>query len=124
MEKLLRIIQVFMVGVVNSVIQFAFKIIKLGSGIMIGIVQNRTYNIDNNGSCYNHDQPDKNDKQIAFGYSTNDIIIVEVDIIKKYVKWKKQSTNKSLTFSIDTTKDLYSCVHLLGYCKVEILNLV
>ncbi|CAD8214432.1 unnamed protein product [Paramecium pentaurelia] len=121
----------------NGVILFAVKIIEM-SYIMIGIdfrdivqikgyrncycIGGGTYNIYNNGHCYNHDQLDKNDKQIAFTFSTNDIIIVEVDIQKKYVKWTKQSTNQSFTLTIDTSKDLYPCVHLKGKCKIEILN--
>ncbi|CAD8142438.1 unnamed protein product [Paramecium octaurelia] len=121
----------------NGVIQFAFKIIEM-QHVMIGIgfrdiVQSKgyqscysigggTYNIFYNGFCWNHDQQDKNDKQIAFPFSKNDIIIVEVDIQKKYVKWTKQSTNESFSLTIDTSKDLYPCVHLIGTCKVEILN--
>ncbi|CAD8116909.1 unnamed protein product [Paramecium primaurelia] len=123
----------------NGVIQFAIKIIEIAD-IMIGIgfrdiVQSKsyndcynigrgTYNIQFNGYCWNHDQSDKNGKQIAFPFSTNDIIIVEVDIQKKYVKWTKSSTNQSFTLNIDTSKDLYPCVHLWGRCKVEILNKV
>ncbi|CAD8130663.1 unnamed protein product [Paramecium sonneborni] len=87
-------------------------------------VHYRTYNIYYNGYCYNHDQQDKNGQSIAFSFTTNDIIIVEVDIQKKYVKWTKQSTNQSFTLSIDTSKDLYPCLHLFGRSKVEILNQV
>ncbi|CAD8175702.1 unnamed protein product [Paramecium pentaurelia] len=123
----------------NGVIQFAIKIIEI-TYIMIGIgfrdiVQSRnylncfeigqgTYNIYYDGQCFNHDQQDKHRKQIAFPFSTNDIIIVEVDIQKKYVKWTKQSTNQSFTLNIDTSKDLYPCVQLQGKSKVEILNQV
>ncbi|CAD8215407.1 unnamed protein product [Paramecium octaurelia] len=123
----------------NGKIQFAFKIIEL-SYLMIGIgfrdiVQSKnydhcysidggTYNIYSEGYCYNHDQQDKNGKQITFPFSRNDIIIVEVDMEKKYVKWTKQSTNESFTLTIDTSKDLYPCVHLRDKCKVEILNQV
>ncbi|CAD8215274.1 unnamed protein product [Paramecium octaurelia] len=121
----------------NGVIKFAVQIIQI-SDIMIGIgfrdiVQSKgyqgcysigggTYNIYHNGLCYNHDQQDKNGKQLAFTFSTNDIIIVEVDIEKKYVKWTKQSTNESFTLTIDTSKDLYPCVHLYGPSKVQILK--
>ncbi|CAD8162600.1 unnamed protein product [Paramecium octaurelia] len=123
----------------NGVIQFAFKIIEIIS-IMIGIgfrdivwsrnyfncfnIGGGTYNISYPGICYNHDQQDKDDKKIAFPFSTNDIIIVEVDIEKQYEKWTKQSTNESFTLTIITSKDLYPCVHLSGKCKVEILNQV
>ncbi|CAD8177364.1 unnamed protein product [Paramecium octaurelia] len=121
----------------NGVIKFAVQIIQF-SYIMIGIgfrdiVQSKgyqdcysigggTYNIHCHGFCYNHDQQDKDSKQIAFKFSTNDIIIVEVDIEKKYVKWTKQSTNESFTLTIDISKDLYPCVHLCGPSKVQILN--
>ncbi|CAD8149861.1 unnamed protein product [Paramecium pentaurelia] len=121
----------------NGIILSAFQIIE-NTYIMIGIgfrdiVQSKgysnchsigggTYNIYNEGHCYNHDQQDKNDKQISFPFSTNDIIIVEVDIQKKYIKWTKQSTNQSFTLTIDTSKDLYPCVHLHSRCKIKILN--
>ncbi|CAD8169291.1 unnamed protein product [Paramecium pentaurelia] len=121
----------------NGIILFAFKIIEI-TYIMIGIgfrdimqskgyyncysIGGGTYNIYSSGHCYNHDQQDKNNKQIAFEFSTNDIIIVEVDIQKKYIKWTKQSTNQSFTLTIDTSKDLYPCVHLYNKCKIEILN--
>ncbi|CAD8105553.1 unnamed protein product [Paramecium primaurelia] len=121
----------------NGLIQFAIKIIEINL-IMIGIgfrdiVQSKnyscchglgggTYNIYYNGQCYNHDQQDKSGQQIAFPFSTNDIIIVEVDIQKKQIKWTKQSTNQSFTLNIDISKELYPCVHLQGRCKVEILN--
>ncbi|CAD8130241.1 unnamed protein product [Paramecium sonneborni] len=121
----------------NRVIQFAVKVLELGF-VMIGIgfrdiVQSQdfkscyylgagTYNIHWSGYCYNHDQPDKNQKEITFKFSRNDIIIVEVDIQNKYVKWTKQSTNELFTLAIDTSKDLYPCVHLNARCKVEILN--
>ncbi|CAD8064191.1 unnamed protein product [Paramecium sonneborni] len=118
-------------------IQFAIKIIEMGY-IMIGIgvrdiVQSQgfrncyeigggTYNIQYSGSCWNHDQQDKQGQQISFPFSINDIIIVEVDIQNKYVKWNKQSTNQSFTLTIDTSNDLYPCVHLFNQSKVEILN--
>ncbi|CAD8157798.1 unnamed protein product [Paramecium pentaurelia] len=121
----------------NGVILFAFKIIEIKE-IMIGIgqrdivqskgyqncysIRGGTYNIYYSGHCYNHDQQDKDNQKIAFEFSKNDIIIVEVDIQKKYVKWIKQSTNESFTLTIDTSKDLYPCVHFYGKCKIEILN--
>ncbi|CAD8182417.1 unnamed protein product [Paramecium octaurelia] len=120
----------------NGVVQFAIKIIEKGR-IMIGIgfrdnVQSKeyydcysigggTYNIWDEGYCYNHDQQDKTE-EVAFPYSINDIIIVEVDINNKYITWKKSSTNLSFAMTIDTSKDLYPCVHLSGQSKVEILN--
>ncbi|CAD8130958.1 unnamed protein product [Paramecium sonneborni] len=121
----------------NGLILFAFKFIEISNN-MIGIgfrdiMQSRnyvncydigqgTYNIFYNGQCYNHDQQVNIVKSVAFKFTTNDIIIVEVDIKKKYVKWTRQSTNQSFTLSIDTSKDLYPCLHLCGKCKVEILN--
>ncbi|CAD8113185.1 unnamed protein product [Paramecium sonneborni] len=123
----------------HNVTHFAVKIIESDS-VMIGIgfrdiVENKgyygcyqigggTYNIWSSGACFNHDQEDKNSKQIAFAFSKNDIIIVEVDIQKKYVKWTKQSTNESFSLTIDTSKDLYPCVHLYNRGKVEIVNYV
>ncbi|CAK81374.1 unnamed protein product (macronuclear) [Paramecium tetraurelia] len=120
----------------NGIIYFAIKIIEKGR-IMIGIgfrdiVQSKeyydcysigggTYNIWDEGYCYNHDQQDKTE-EVAFSYSINDIIIVEVDINNKYITWKKSSTNQSFALTIDTSKDLYPCVHLSGQSKVEILN--
>ncbi|CAD8179775.1 unnamed protein product [Paramecium pentaurelia] len=123
----------------NGVIQFAIKIIEINS-IMIGIgfrdiVQSKgyqscysigggTYNIYSSGYCYNHDQQDKNDKKIAFEFQKNDIIIVEVDIQKKYIKWTKQSTNESFTLTIDTSKDLYPCVKVILNRYFSILEII
>ncbi|CAD8202277.1 unnamed protein product [Paramecium octaurelia] len=102
----------------NGVIQFAVQIIQINA-IMIGIgfrdiVQSNAIKIAI--------LLEEEWEHIAFTFSTNDIIIVEVDIEKKYVKWTKQSTNESFTLTIDTSKDLYPCVHLCGPSKVEILN--
>ncbi|CAD8109499.1 unnamed protein product [Paramecium primaurelia] len=121
----------------NGVIQFAFKIIEV-TCIMIGIgfrdiaeskgyyncfgIGGGTYNIHNSSYCCNHDQQDKNDKKIAFPFQKNDIIIVEVDIQNQYVKWINSSTNQSFTLIIDTSKDLYPCVHFYKRCKIEIIS--
>ncbi|CAD8178198.1 unnamed protein product [Paramecium pentaurelia] len=121
----------------QGVTRFRFKIIEL-SNIMIGIgykemIQNTnyqgnysigkgTYSIRYCGNCWNHNQQDKNGTKIAFPYSVNDIIEVEVDIQKKYIKWTKQQTNQSFILEIDTSMDLYPCIHMEGKCKVEILK--
>ncbi|CAD8214335.1 unnamed protein product [Paramecium pentaurelia] len=123
----------------NRVIQFAIKFIELND-LLIGIgfrdiaqskayhmscyIGGGTYNIDNRGFCWNHDQQDKCSKQIAFSFQKNDIIIVEVDIQKQYVKWINSSTNQTFSLTIDTSKDLYPCVHFGGKNKLEILNQV
>ncbi|CAD8109505.1 unnamed protein product [Paramecium primaurelia] len=123
----------------NGVIQFAIKIIEI-CDLLIGIgfrdiVQSKiyqnscyvgggTYNIDNIGRCWNHDQQDKCGKSIAFSFSQNDIIIVEVDIQKQYVKWINFQTNQTFSLTIDTSKDLYPCVHFNSRNKLEILNQV
>ncbi|CAD8129141.1 unnamed protein product [Paramecium sonneborni] len=120
-----------------GVTKFAFKILEM-SYIMIGfgireIVKNSnyencsslgggTYCIYNPGYCYSHDQKEIDNKYIGWGFSTNDIIIVEVDMKNKYVKWTKQSINKSFAMNIDTTLDLYPCLQLNSKGKVEIIN--
>ncbi|CAD8115269.1 unnamed protein product [Paramecium sonneborni] len=117
--------------------QFAFKIIEL-KYVMIGIgfrdtVQSKyygncsglgagTYCIYNSGLCYSNDQSDMDNKYIGFGFSVNDIIIVEVNIQKKIVKWTKQSTNQSFSMNIDIQKELYPCIQLNDRCKIEILD--
>ncbi|CAD8196071.1 unnamed protein product [Paramecium octaurelia] len=111
----------------NGVFQFTVKIIQIQE-IMIAIgfrdvVQSKsyqscqyigggTYNIYNNGQCQNHDQQDKDSKYIAFKFAKNDIIIVEVDIEKKYVKWTKQSTDESFTLLLFIHPNIYIHVYI------------
>ncbi|CAD8208637.1 unnamed protein product [Paramecium octaurelia] len=80
------------------------------------------YFIEQEGRCFNHDQQDKNNSCIPFKFTFNDIVIVEVDIQNNYIKWIKQSTNELYKLNINTSQDLYSCVNLHYYSKVEILS--
>ncbi|CAK66920.1 unnamed protein product (macronuclear) [Paramecium tetraurelia] len=127
----------------HGLVKFAFRILN-NSYLMIGIcfrdmIQKNgyydnygkgAYFIDKDGKCFNHDQYDKNDKCISFKFTFNDIVIVEVDIQNKYIKWIKQSTNESYVniklyvkkLNIDTTQDLYPCVNLHYYSKAEIFS--
>ncbi|CAD8184641.1 unnamed protein product [Paramecium octaurelia] len=122
----------------HGLVKFAFKIldniqVMLGIGFRDIIQKNNyqtayrigkgTYFIYYDGRCFNHDQQDKDDKQLSFKFTTNDMIIMEVDITNKYIKWIKQSTNESFTLNIDTSQDLYPCVNLGYKSKVEILTL-
>ncbi|CAD8205981.1 unnamed protein product [Paramecium octaurelia] len=119
-----------------GVTQFAFLIVEL-TNVMIGvgnksIVESRkyelcnnlgggAYSISNSGQCYSHDQI-INNKSTGFGFSKNDIIIVEIDISDKYIKWTKQSTNQSFVMAINTTLNLQPCLQFIGKGKVEIID--
>ncbi|CAD8128551.1 unnamed protein product [Paramecium sonneborni] len=129
----------------HGLVKFAFKILD-NYYVMIGIgfrdiiqksnyydqhgIGKGTYYIFYDGRCFNHDQQDKNDKNISFKFTTNDIIIIEVDIQNKYIKWIKQSTNESFvniklytkTLNIDTSQNLYPSVNLYNKSKVEIIS--
>ncbi|CAD8213642.1 unnamed protein product [Paramecium pentaurelia] len=110
----------------NGVTSFAFKIIQLSNYCYIGIgmreiIQKNnyggntgigygSYTISLNKSYYSHHEQDKNGTQLPFDFTINDIIIVEVDIQNKNVKWTKANTNQSFTLQIDTTYDLYPCL--------------
>ncbi|CAD8167813.1 unnamed protein product [Paramecium pentaurelia] len=119
-------------------VKMAFKILDGCDDIMVGIgfkdiiqksnyqdayrIGKGTYYIYHDGKCFNHHQEDKNDQHLSFKFANNDIIIIEIDIQKNFIKWIKQSSNESLTFDIETSQDLYPCVNLYNNSKVEILS--
>ncbi|CAD8202387.1 unnamed protein product [Paramecium pentaurelia] len=121
----------------NGVTSFAFKIIQLNERCFIGIgmreiIQKNNYSggvsngygsytITQNKQCYSHHEKDKDGKQLSFDFAINDIIIVEVDIQNKNIKWIKANTNQSFSLQIDTTYDLYPCLWVQNN-KVQILE--
>ncbi|CAD8131230.1 unnamed protein product [Paramecium sonneborni] len=119
-------------------IQFAFQIIS-GSSFMIGIgfreimqknnylncyqVGYGTYLIQYNGQTYSHHNKDIHGKQLSFQFTTNDIIIIEVCIEHKYIKWIRQNNGQAtFVLDIDTSQQLYPCVGSLSNCKIKILD--
>ncbi|CAD8192427.1 unnamed protein product [Paramecium pentaurelia] len=80
------------------------------------------YLIMSSGYCFSHDQQEKYHNQIPFTFTKNDIIIIEVEIKIKYVKWIKKSTNQSFLLDIDPNYEYYPCIN--GPGKVEILTVL
>ncbi|CAD8063530.1 unnamed protein product [Paramecium primaurelia] len=78
------------------------------------------YLIMSSGYCFSHHQQDKYHDSIPFTFTNNDIIIIEVDIQKQYIKWIKQSTKEFFLLDIDPNYEYYPCINGTG--KVEILN--
>ncbi|CAD8130079.1 unnamed protein product [Paramecium sonneborni] len=78
------------------------------------------YLIMSSGYCFSHHQKEKYHNSIPFTFSNNDIIIIEVDILKQYIKWIKQSTKQSFLLEIDPHYEYYPCIN--GPGRVEILN--
>ncbi|CAD8194892.1 unnamed protein product [Paramecium octaurelia] len=122
-------------------IQFGFQMIS-GSWFMVGIgfreimqknnnYQNcyytgyGTYLISSGGCIYSHHNKDLYDKRISFEFTNNDIIIIEVCIEHKYIKWSKQN-NPQLTFvlEIDTSQELYPCVGFAHYSQMKLLDYI
>ncbi|CAD8116893.1 unnamed protein product [Paramecium primaurelia] len=118
--------------------QFAFQMIS-GSYVMVGIgfreimqknnytscYQTGTYLISNSGITYSHHNNDLQSKQVSFKFKNNDIIIIEVCIEHKYIKWSRLN-NPQLTFivqlDIDTSKELYPCVGVGWESQIKLLD--
>ncbi|CAD8201386.1 unnamed protein product [Paramecium pentaurelia] len=83
-----------------------------------------TYLIKENGYIYSHHNKDIHGKELSFKFKNNDIIIIEVSIEDKYIKWTRQN-NPQLSFvylGIDTSQELYPCVGLYRQAKIKILD--
>ncbi|CAD8112292.1 unnamed protein product [Paramecium primaurelia] len=83
-----------------------------------------TYLIQENGYTYSHHNKDIHGKELSFKFKNNDIIIIEVSIEDKYIKWTRQN-NPQLSFvqlGIDTSQELYPCVGLYKQAKIKILD--
>ncbi|CAD8088640.1 unnamed protein product [Paramecium primaurelia] len=78
------------------------------------------YLIMSSGYCFSHHQKEKYHNSIPFTFTNNDIIIIEVGIEQKYIKWIKKSTKQSFLLEIDPNYEYYPCIN--GPGKVEILN--
>ncbi|CAD8117883.1 unnamed protein product [Paramecium primaurelia] len=120
-------------------VQFAFQMIS-GSSFMVGIgfrdimqknnYQNcyntgyGTYLIYNSGNTYSHHNKDVNAKYLSFQFTNNDIIIIEVCIEHKYIKWSRQNNPQATTvqLDIDTSQELYPCVGVVNYSKIKLLD--
>ncbi|CAD8166282.1 unnamed protein product [Paramecium pentaurelia] len=123
----------------NGVTLFAFKMIELSDRCYIGIgmreiIQKNnyegnvtygqgSYTICSNQYCYSHHEKDKDAKNLSFDFTVNDIIMIEVDIQNKYIKWTKKKYNQSFALSIDTTYDLYPCVWVMSGSIIEIQDI-
>ncbi|CAD8158105.1 unnamed protein product [Paramecium octaurelia] len=76
----------------------------------IEMLNSRSYTINSCKYCFSHHDTARDAKVLSFEFSINDIILIEVDIQNKIIKWTKANTNQSLTLNIDTTYDLYPCL--------------
>ncbi|CAD8172211.1 unnamed protein product [Paramecium pentaurelia] len=118
-------------------IQFAFQILS-GSYFHVGIgfrdimqknnyqdcYQTGTYLIRQDGYTYSHHNKDLYHKKLSFQFTNNDIIIIEVCIEHKYIKWSRQN-NSQATFvqlDIDTSQELYPCVGVAHNSKIKLLD--
>ncbi|CAD8084263.1 unnamed protein product [Paramecium primaurelia] len=121
-------------------ILFAFQILSLTSSMYIGIgfrdiIQKNNYQsagvgygshmISQHGYTYSHHNKDISSKQLSFTYTTNDIIIMEVSIEHKYIKWTRSNNPLAkVQMEIDTSisQELYPCVLIYQSSKVKILD--
>ncbi|CAD8117717.1 unnamed protein product [Paramecium primaurelia] len=118
-------------------IQFAFQMIN-GSTFMVGIgyreimqknnyhncYKTGTYLIVQDGYTYSHNNKDQYEKRLSFGFTNNDIIIIEISIEHKYIKWSRQN-NPQATFvllDIDVSQELYPCVGVVNQSKIKLLD--
>ncbi|CAD8129490.1 unnamed protein product [Paramecium sonneborni] len=120
-------------------IQFAFQMIS-GPSFMVGIgfreimqknnylncysAGQGTYLICSNSQTLSHHNKDLDGKQLSFQFTTNDIIIIEVCIEHKYIKWIRLNNGQStfVQLDIDTSQQLYPCVGGFSNSKIKILD--
>ncbi|CAD8118920.1 unnamed protein product [Paramecium primaurelia] len=116
-------------------IRFAFEILRIDGWCEVGIgfremiKQNEyegegqgygSYLLQDSSDTYFHDSNNTQGKE--FEFDLNDIIIIEVSVEEKYIKWSKQNSQENLLTQIDTSQDLYPCVYLCD-SKVRIKNI-
>ncbi|CAD8160141.1 unnamed protein product [Paramecium octaurelia] len=120
-------------------IQFAFQILN-GSYFMVGIgfreiIQKNnyvscyqtgygTYLISQGGCTYSHHNKEIYGKQLSFTFTNYDIIIIEVCIEHKYIKWSRQNNPQAtcVQLDIDTSQQLYPCVVIAHNSKIKLLE--
>ncbi|CAD8160139.1 unnamed protein product [Paramecium octaurelia] len=118
-------------------IQFAFQILN-GSYFMVGIgfreiiqknnyvscYQTGTYLISQGGCTYSHHNKEIYGKQLSFTFTNYDIIIIEVCIEHKYIKWSRQNNPQAtcVQLDIDTSQQLYPCVVIAHNSKIKLLE--
>ncbi|CAD8214119.1 unnamed protein product [Paramecium octaurelia] len=122
----------------NGKTLFAFKMIS-GTNFRVGIgfrdiIQKNNYQnsgvgygsylIRDDGHTYSHHNKDVNSKKLSFSFTTNDVIIIEVSIEHKYIKWTRQNSSQATVLEIETSisQELYPCVFVYNQSKVKILN--
>ncbi|CAK77381.1 unnamed protein product (macronuclear) [Paramecium tetraurelia] len=106
-------------------IRFEFEILRIANWCEVGIgfremiKQNEykgdgqgkgSYLLGNSGSTYFH--LSNNTQGKAFNFQVNDIVIIEVSVEHKYIKWSKSNSQDYLITQIDTSQDLYPCVYM------------
>ncbi|CAD8145734.1 unnamed protein product [Paramecium pentaurelia] len=116
-------------------IHFEFEILRITQWCEIGIgfremIKQNGYKGDGQGqgsyllreqsSTYFHHS--NNTKGKAFNFQVNDIIIMEVSVEHKYIKWTKYNSQDILITEIDTSQDLYPCVYIKN-SKVKIKDI-
>ncbi|CAK70831.1 unnamed protein product (macronuclear) [Paramecium tetraurelia] len=87
-------------------------------------VGNGQYLITHNGYTFSHHNKNVDNKQLSFTFTTNDVIIIEVSIEHKYIKWTRQNNSlATVMLEIDTSlsQELYSCVYFYQ-SKIKILD--
>ncbi|CAD8128847.1 unnamed protein product [Paramecium sonneborni] len=101
--------------------------VKVGSGFREMIQQNGykgdgqgqgSYLLSNGDSQHFHHSANTQGK--AFKFQSSDILIIEVSIEQKYIKWSKQNSQDYLITEIDT---LYPCVYI-DNSKVKIKGIL
>ncbi|CAD8192437.1 unnamed protein product [Paramecium pentaurelia] len=118
-------------------IQFAFQILS-GSYFMVGIgfrgimrenpylncYQTGTYLIAQGSQIYSHHNKDLQSKSLSFRFTNNDIIIIEVSIEHKYIKWSRQNNPQATFVQLDlgASQELYPCVGVGYQSKIKILD--
>ncbi|CAD8190140.1 unnamed protein product [Paramecium octaurelia] len=117
-------------------IQFAFQMIS-GQHFHVGIgfkdimqknhylncYQTGTYISKYDGFIHSHHNQDLQGKKLSFAFTINDVIIIEVCIEHKYIKWIRQNLQSTFVLlDIDTSQELYPCVGVCSQSKIKLLD--
>ncbi|CAD8186834.1 unnamed protein product [Paramecium pentaurelia] len=120
-------------------ILFAFQILSLTSSMFIGIgfrdiisknnyqnggVGYGSYMIRSDGCIYSHHNKDIYGKQLSFTYTTNDIIIMEVSIEHKYIKWTRQNNPLATVVIIQFKEQINTKILALIYMSLTLIELI
>ncbi|CAD8128725.1 unnamed protein product [Paramecium sonneborni] len=97
---------------------FAFEYCWVGNGFRAMVIQNGYRNVDNGQGTYllrysssSFFYHSNNTQGKPFEFKVNDLVIVEMSLEQKYIKWSKKNSQDYLITKIDTSQ-FYIFIHV------------